>query len=182
VLLMTVGLPGTGKSTFCRRLAPLIGATILESDALRRLLFEKPTHSARENAALFSALHEAARVLLVGGTVVIIDATSIVERDRRHLYRLASDAGARLAIACFDAPRRVIEERLRRRAFDGDPLDSSTADITIYDRMAPRFRLPARDHWLIDTSDSEAMEAALTQIAAYCRARYDGVAQVEATV
>ena len=44
-LILLSGLPGSGKSYFCQRLAhlapPLI---ILESDALRAVLFSHPTH------------------------------------------------------------------------------------------------------------------------------------------
>src|SRR5262245_56818396 len=64
-LFVTVGLPGAGKSTFARRLAPAVDAAILESDALRRRLFGIPVHSNAESARLFRAIHAAARRLLI---------------------------------------------------------------------------------------------------------------------
>ena len=40
------GLPGTGKSFFCRKLAEKSPFCILESDAMRKALFALPNYSA----------------------------------------------------------------------------------------------------------------------------------------
>ena len=42
------GLPGTGKSYFSRKLAERLPFLILESDALRKLLFPSPAYTAQE--------------------------------------------------------------------------------------------------------------------------------------
>lgn len=39
MIIMLAGLPGTGKSTLARELAPRIGATILDKDPIRAALF-----------------------------------------------------------------------------------------------------------------------------------------------
>lgn len=182
VLFLTVGLPCTGKSTFSRKLAPAIGAAVLESDALRQMLFPMPVYSQRENHIVFNTLHAAARSLLEEGVSVIVDATSIKERDRLPLYRLADATDARLLIACFDAPRTVIEQRLEARARTLDPSDRSTADIMVYEYMAEAFSLPGREHWRIDTSDAAATEAALAEITACCLAGSAVQTEVEEAV
>ncbi|HLG11830.1 MAG TPA: ATP-binding protein, partial [Dehalococcoidia bacterium] len=111
-LVLTVGLPGSGKSTFARRLALATGAAVLESDALRRLLFGEPSYSAAENRRLFEALPAAARELLERGRNVIIDATNLRESDRQPAYSLAQETGAQLLILRFSAPDSVIRQRL----------------------------------------------------------------------
>lgn len=168
-LVLTAGLPGSGKSTFVRRLAPAIGATILESDALRRLLYERPQHGATESRRLFGAIYGATRRLLSAGVSVVIDATNLRESERLPAYEIAAATGARLAVLYFTAPEAVVTERLERRLADTERLDASTAGIEVYYRMADREEPPARRHWRIDTSDPEAVEAALRAVIAACR-------------
>lgn len=168
-LVLTIGLPGSGKSTFARRLAPQIDAVILESDALRRLLFGEPSYSARESKRLFAAIHAAARELLNAGRNVIIDATSITESDRRAAYEVAERTSAGLMQLRFSAHEDVIEQRLARRAAAPDPADSSSAGIGVYRRMAEREEVPVREYWDIDTSDAAETEAALSRVVEACR-------------
>ena len=66
-LVVISGLPGTGKSQFARELQRRTGAVVLESDALRRLLFEKPSYSWQESRRLFAAIHAVAERLLCEG-------------------------------------------------------------------------------------------------------------------
>lgn len=168
-LLVTSGLPGSGKSTFCRRLAAETGAAVLESDALRNLLFPRPTHEAAESRRLFTALWQAARALLQLGASVIVDATNLRPADREPAYDIATQTGARLFLIRFDAPASVIEQRLARRVSEPDPADHSTAGIDVY-RLMREAAVPLRDaRWTIDTSDFEATEAALRAVTAALR-------------
>ncbi|PKH45117.1 kinase, partial [Dehalococcoides mccartyi] len=57
-LLILVGLPGTGKSTFAGRFAKQIPVVILESDALRKTLINQPVYSDSEHTRVFKAIHE----------------------------------------------------------------------------------------------------------------------------
>jgi predicted kinase len=163
-LVMTIGLPGSGKSTFARRLARATGAVVLESDALRRILFEHPDHGSDESKALFSAIHEVARLKLAAGKTVILDATNLRREGRLPAYAIASETGARLVLLHFSAPEQVILERLARRAAATDPDDRSTAGIAVYRQMAEAAQPVLEEHWHIDTSDAEATESALTRL------------------
>ncbi len=168
-LVLASGLPGSGKSTFCRRLAVETGAIVLESDALRRVLFLQPAHDSRESARLFAALWQAARTLLQRGAGVIVDATNLRQTDRQPAYELAEQTGARLLLLSFEAPENVIEQRLTRRVSSPDAADNSTAGVAVYRRMAETAE-PFHDaHWTIDTSDSDATESALRAVVAAIR-------------
>jgi predicted kinase len=167
-LILTSGLPGSGKSTFCRRLAQATSAVILESDALRRLLFDEPRYTVNESHRLFAAIHAAAEHLLSRGRLVIIDATSLSESDRRPVYRLAERTHATLHLLHFTASREVIEQRLVRRARREDGRDASSAGLTVYLLMEQRAEPPLREHRRIDTSDPMATEAALLELIEAC--------------
>lgn len=165
-LVLMVGLPGTGKSTLSRRLAVMLGAAVLESDALRQRLFPRPRYDARENGVVFRILHAAARAQLAAGVPVIVDATNLDERARRPLYDIADEVSAKLEVVCLEAPLGEVERRLEGRRAGADPLDRSTADLSVYERMAESYERPTRPHRTIDTSDPAATEAALGAIAA----------------
>ena len=173
-LILTAGLPGSGKSTFVRRLALATGAAVLESDALRRLLFGEPSYSAAENRRLFEALPAAARELLEHGRNVIIDATNLRESDRQPAYSLAKETGARLLILRFSAPDSVIRQRLALRHDGADPRESSSAGLAVYRMMAEREEPLTRDHWQIDTSDAAATDSAFSRVVEACRPRTAG--------
>lgn len=169
-LVLTVGLPGSGKSTFCRALAARTGATVLESDALRGLLFHQPGHSVEESRQLFRVIYAAAEVLLQEGTSVIIDATNLRERDRRPAYALSQATGARLLLVHFSAPESVIAARLAGRVAGENPDDCSTAGMAVYLRMRETQEPLAREHMQIDTSDAVATAQALDTLAGTLRA------------
>ncbi|MBC8476820.1 MAG: ATP-binding protein, partial [Dehalococcoidia bacterium] len=110
------GLPGTGKSYFCRRLAERIPVIILESDVMRKTLFPSPTYSTAESARLFQAIHNLIEYLLKKGIPLVLDATNLSERNRERLYHIAYQLDARLVMVCVEAPPEVVQERLRNRA------------------------------------------------------------------
>ena len=97
-LVALAGLPGTGKSTFARRLAERLPLVVVESDALRRVLFRRRTYAAMESARLFAAIHRLIAHLLARGVVVVLDATNLTERHRGRLSGIARDAGAKLLV------------------------------------------------------------------------------------
>jgi predicted kinase len=163
-LILMAGLPGSGKSTFARRLAAATGATVLESDALRSQLFTAPTHDATESRALFAALFDVAGRLLRVGHTVIIDATNLKRSDRRPAHELAAATGARLMIVHTSAPEPVVLERLRRRSAGFDRNDHSKAGEAVYRHMAEEAQPITQDHWQIDTSDERGSESALLRL------------------
>src|SRR4030042_660195 len=81
-LVVVSGLPGTGKSYFCRRLAEKTPLVILESDNLRKVLFHSPCHSSDERAYLFKAIHNLGTEFLGKGITLVLDATNLEEYHR----------------------------------------------------------------------------------------------------
>lgn len=150
--IIVSGLPGSGKSYLCRRLAERLELPVIESDALRRLLFPSPNHSRRESERLFAACHLLIEDLLRKGIPLIFDATNLVESHREHLYRIADGTGARLVMVRVEAPPEVVQERLRKRRSGTDPDDNSEADGEVYQRMSATAQRIRRKHFAVDTS------------------------------
>lgn len=160
-LVMTAGLPGSGKSRFCRELRRRTGAVILESDALRQALFGQPEHSYPESRRLFVAIHGAIERLLWAGAHTILDATNLAEWQREPVYAIAERTGARLILVWLKAPPQVVQARLTDRYRGTDPQDQSTAGLAVYERMRAQVEEIQRPHRVIDTSrrTEEALEA-----------------------
>ena len=162
--VVLVGLPGAGKSTFARRLAPLIEAVILESDVLRTVLFGTPNHANSENKRLFRAIHAVVLRLLLDKRNVIVDATNLRETHRKPYRDIASTAGARLEVVHLTAPEHVILDRLAGRRDSPDPQDASRAYEAVYALLEQQEEAPRGRHLRIDTSDPVAIDAALRKL------------------
>lgn len=146
------GLPGTGKSFFCGKLAEKLPFYILESDALRKTLFPSPDYSAAESARLFAACHSLIEELLGKGVPLIFDATNLSERHRERLYRISDRTGAKLILVCVEAPSTVVYARLEARSDGANPVDKSDAGWEVYRRMKPRVDKIQRNYFAVDTS------------------------------
>jgi predicted kinase len=151
-LVVVSGLPGTGKSYFCRRLAERTPVVVLESDALRKVLFPSPGYGAEESSHLFQTIHRLAADLLAGGMTVVLDATNLEEYHRERLYHIAEQTGARLIVVQVCAPPDLVRQRLLGRADRRDAADNSEADWQVYQRMRPSAETIRRNHFRVDTS------------------------------
>ena len=144
-LVAVSGLPGTGKSYFSRRLAEKLPFVILESDALRRVLFAAPVYNRQESFRLFKAVHQLIERLLKEGVSIILDATNLTEGNREYLYSIAERLGAKLILVRVEAPREVVRQRLAGR--DGESL--SQADWAVYEKLALTEEAIKRRHYTV---------------------------------
>lgn len=144
------GLPGTGKSHLCRMLAERAPFMVLESDALRKVLFPAPSYSAAESARLFQAIHLLLEKLLSKGIPVILDATSLTERYRQRLYSIAERHGARLILVWVEAPPELVEKRLKEQP--PGTRGESEAGWEVYQKMKVSAERIRRNHYVVDTS------------------------------
>jgi predicted kinase len=149
-LIVVSGLPGTGKTYFCSKLAERLPFVILESDVLRKTLFQSPNYSARESSQLFRAIHLLIERLLKKGTPIIFDATNLSERNREYLYSIAERLDVKLVVVRVEAPPEVVRERLATRQLDSG--NRSDADWAVYRKMKSSVQRIRRNHYAVDTS------------------------------
>ncbi len=152
VLIVVSGLPGTGKSHFCMKLAERIPFLIVQSDALRKVLFPSPTYTSLESSRLFRAIHYLIEGLLKRGVSLVLDATNLSEQHRERLYNIADRLNARLILVRVEAPSNLVHERLEARAAVKSPEKQSDAGWAVYQRMKPTVQKIRRNHYAVDTS------------------------------
>jgi predicted kinase len=106
-LVLAVGLPGSGKSTWFARQ----GITPLSSDTLRLLLLDDENDQ-DGNREVFAALRYLTRRRLeLHRSTTWIDSTSLTRRVRKPWINLAHEAGASIEALWFDVPLDVCRAR-----------------------------------------------------------------------
>jgi hypothetical protein len=148
--IVVSGLPGTGKSYFCNKLAERLSFLILESDALRKVLFPSPGYDSQESSRLFRAVHLLIERLLRKGVSLILDATNLSERYREHLYSIVDRLDVELILVRVEAPPEVVYERLRARRENAE--NKSDAGWEVYQRMKSSVQKIRRNYYAVDTS------------------------------
>ncbi len=132
-VVLAIGLPGSGKSSWFKRhnIIPL------SSDLVRGLLFDDATEQ-RFQDLVFSSLRSLLRARLIAGRPMnFIDATNLSPKERHSWIKMAHDFGYEAHAVFFDVPTEVCMERNRKR------LRNVPDDVML--RMAQKLRPPKFD-------------------------------------
>jgi predicted kinase len=129
-VVLTIGLPGSGKTTWFKRR----GVTPLSSDLLRTILFDDITEQ-RWQGLVFSTLRSLLRARLIAKMPWnYVDATNLSPHERRQWIKMAKSFGYDVQAVFFDVPLEVCLERNKRR--------ERTVSEEVMKKMAERLRPP----------------------------------------
>jgi uncharacterized protein len=167
-LILVGGLPGSGKSTLARALSAETGWALLQSDAIRQELAplaDSPAGSGHEPwtgryaaemiSEVYDDLLRRARERLDRGESVILDASWILEAQRRAARRVATDHGAELVEFCCTCEPSVAAARIEDRQQAEAELSEATAAVR--SAMSARAE-PWPEAKVVDTSGRTSAE------------------------
>ena len=144
-LLITHGLPGSGKTTFAQVALERLQAIRIRSDVERKRLFglaspadsrsriDNDMYSADATRRTYSRLYELSRELLVAGFTVIVDAAFLKQEERNQFRKLAHDLAVPFAIASMQASKATLSARIIKRRKEAK--DASDADIPVLEML-----------------------------------------------
>jgi predicted kinase len=126
-IVVLVGLPGSGKSTYVEQL----GAGVLSSDTIRKLLADDETIQTIHDRVFQTLRYLLRHRLELRRPVTYIDATNLTPQERRPYIGIGKTFGCTLEAVYFDVPLAVCRERnrARRRVVPDEALDSMAAKL-----------------------------------------------------
>ena len=110
-LILTVGLPGSGKSTYLAGL----GVNSISSDEIRRLIADDPRDQSM-HARIFATIRYLVRQRIAAGRPeTYVDATHLTRWERLPYIKLAQRNGCEIEALYFDVPADVCIQRNQGR-------------------------------------------------------------------
>ena len=176
-LIVTHGLPGSGKTTFSQLALQQLGAIRIRSDVERKRLFGLASlessrgdiYSAEATQRTYARLHELAQGILLAGLPVIVDAAFLRREEREAFRLLAQDLSVPFAIASLQASDTVLRERVRQRRND-----ASEADVAVL-HLLQAGQQPLTRSELACTAHFTTEEAPDSETNARAWERFDGL-------
>ena len=154
MIIILCGLPGVGKTTVAKNLAPLIDATILSSDKIRKELIPQPTYERYERELIYQVMILLAKYLHKVGKNCILDATFNKEEFRNQVKKKTHCGNDQFFIVeCFCSENIAISRIKSRKGGYSD------ANVSIYLKMKKIYEPVKAEHLRIDTSKDAAINA-----------------------
>lgn len=155
MIIIICGLPGVGKTTLAKNLAPRINASILSSDKIRKELFLIPTYSKDELKMVYDVMIVTAKYLNDIDKNCILDATFNKEDSRIEVKKKLGLDDRQFQIIECSCPEEIAISRLesRKDAY-------SDATIKVYQKMRGMREPVKAEHITVDTSQSADENAA----------------------
>lgn len=135
-LIIMVGLPGSGKSTYTAKYETQNHITIVSTDEIRRELYGNP-ETQGNGQEVFNEAYRRIEIALRAGDTVIFDATNLKARNRRCLCNRFRPLADSIVAEYMATP---IEECIAR-----DELRSRTVGYEVIQRMARSMTEPRLD-------------------------------------
>ena len=139
-LYITVGLPGSGKSTYVKNFIKDKEIEYLSSDSLRAV-YGKSEEDQTVTPLVFGHIKRKVDEFLKDGKNVLVDATSVNRKERSDYIKTAKKYDAKVVAIVFKMDRQGLIERNKKRGEQG----GRVVPDWVIDKMLNKFEEPSYD-------------------------------------
>ena len=137
-LYITVGLPGSGKSTYAKEFIKGKEIEYLSSDSLRAV-FGKSEEDQTVTPLVFGHIKRKVDEFLKDGKNVMVDATSVNRKERSDYINTAKKYGAKVVVIVFKMDRQGLIDRNKKRGEQG----GREVPTFVIDKMLAKYEEPS---------------------------------------
>lgn len=151
-LILTCGLPATGKSWIGDRLSQSLGIPVYKSDVRRKEIageairrdrrdaYDQGLYTPENKQLTYDSLLDDARRCLGAGHSVVIDGSFVQAKWRGPFAALAAELGQPLILLEMRADEATVKRRIEQRLLDPD--EPSEADFNVYLALRKQWEAP----------------------------------------
>ena len=159
MIIIVMGLPGSGKSFFAAQLAAMIQATYINSDQERKKLLAIRTYTEKEKLFVYDTMLEKMKKLINENNNLVLDATFYKHEIRQQFI---DEAKGKTILFFIEVKTSVtiIRERLKKIRPDSD------ADFEVYKKIKAQWE-PLKEKHLILQSKNDNINEMIAQALDY---------------
>ncbi|OQP63932.1 hypothetical protein A3860_23120 [Niastella vici] len=165
MVIIVMGLPGSGKSYFASRLAKAIEVEYINSDRVRKKMITQRTYSSKEKQLVYNKMLELMKLAVIQKKDIVLDGTFYKHSIRKKFIDEARNATCIFFIE-VRASESLIRERLKQNRAD------SEADYTVYKIIQAQWE-PLQEKHLILQSTNDNINDMLQTAIDYLRIKND---------
>lgn len=161
MIIIVIGLPGTGKTTFSRGLAEHVGALHLNTDIIRDQLNLRGQYDRNTKNLIYKTMQEKASSALQEGQKVVLDGTFYKQKLRKNYIAFAKKLEQPIKWIELKATEKAIIERVQQKR------TYSEADYEVYLKVKAAFEPMQQDCLELWNDKDTPMKDLLEQAMAY---------------
>lgn len=142
-LIMTVGVQGSGKSTWAKKFAADNPDVVYLSTDKMRSELGKGEADQSVSGLVYSRMNQKAEAAIRRGQSVLLDATFIRKKWRADAVKLGRRLGAKLVAHVFKADRDTLIKRVQQRAANG----GLNVHVDVIDKYISQFQMPDKSEF-----------------------------------
>jgi predicted kinase len=164
-LLMTSGLPGSGKSFMARQLAGRVNAILFRSDVIRKELAGISWHQKHQRhheiyhedftRKTYEAILHYVEKEIAEKRIVIVDAAFTRHEQQKMFVDFAREKGFAFLFLKMETKESLIRQRLRERKKNTTFHEVSDADESVYEKMKENWQSPEKYYPTISIKNEE---------------------------
>ena len=146
MVILVVGVPGSGKSFFARRFAETFGAPLVSEDKIRYTLFSNHTYEENEQAMVRQVADLMLDELFITGKTIVLDGGYNTKVARTDMTATAKEYGYRTLTVWVQTDEPTARRRAIHRS-DKNPGDQfkTSMDDDQFETLGKKFTAPKVD-------------------------------------